>query len=385
MNTDTAGNVPVPAQDPSAQAANGAPQAENGLAPYAAPYGASSGCNTGSSCDSCTTCAAPRCCPWYASVAGLVMGRNQPNGVWTTYETGNNPNQLMKTPNADPEWQGGGDVRIGRFFGCNRWAIEFGYWGIGNFSDTRSMTHPNTVSSPLLFQDLEFGVGNPVQDLFDVADEHRLTRRNELYNIELNLIQGYLPTMSCQNCTGRFLVGFRYFQFDEDLSLETLDQGGTWGGNGGLDQATLSDSVQNSLIGAQIGYMLERRIGSRFSAFITPKIGIYGNHIRNHGRLYRGDGTVATPTAFSNVSGSYPVNSTKDVVSFLTEVDLGLRYRLTEHWSLFGGYRVVVINGIGLSDNQIPQYIVDLPEVSAIDSNGSLVLQGGFFGAGYSF
>jgi hypothetical protein len=35
--------------------------------------------------DDCT-CGLPSCCcsPWFASVAGLVMGRNNPNAFWTT-------------------------------------------------------------------------------------------------------------------------------------------------------------------------------------------------------------------------------------------------------------------------------------------------------------
>jgi hypothetical protein len=313
------------------------------------------------------------------------MGRNQPNSVWTTYETGNNPNQLMSTPDANLNWQGGGDLRIGRFFGCSRWALEFGYWGIGQLGDSQSMTHPSTVSSPLLFQDIEFGVGNPVQDLFDVADEHRLTRSNEFYNVEINIIKGFLPNAACQKCTGRPLLGFRYFQFNEDLIFASLAAGGTWGGNGGLDEATMDSSVQNSLLGVQIGYLLEHRLGCRCSAFIAPKIGIYNNHIKNRFHLYRGDGTAATPTAFSGVSGSYPVESSTNIASFLSEVDLGFRYRLTQRWSFFGGYRVVIINGVGLSDNQIPQYVVDIPEISSIDTNGSLILHGAFFGAGFNF
>jgi hypothetical protein len=373
MNTDTAvSSMPAP------EAAGDSEVIDSSLA----PYDESADCND---CTSCTVCAPRRCCPWYVSAAGLVMGRNSPNGVWTSYETGNNPNQLTKTPDAESDWRGGGDIRIGRFFGCSRWALEFGFWGIDNYSDTQTTTHASTVSSPLLFQDLEFGVGNPVQTWFDVADVHRLSRHNDIYNFELNMIQGFLPNARCQNCTGRAMIGIRYFEFDEDLSFETLDQGGTFGGNGGLDEATLSDAVENSMIGVQVGYLLEHRIGCRLNAFITPKIGIYNNHIKNNFQLVRGDGTVASPTAASGAPGNYPVNTSKDIVSFLTEVDLGLRYQLTQRWSLFGGYRVVIINGVGLSDNQIPQYIVDVPEIADIDTNGSLVLQGAFFGAGFNF
>src|SRR4029078_9803248 len=42
-------------------------------------------------------CSLPSCgCGnWFGGVAGLVLGRNKANGFWTSYETGNNPNQLL--------------------------------------------------------------------------------------------------------------------------------------------------------------------------------------------------------------------------------------------------------------------------------------------------
>jgi hypothetical protein len=92
---------------------------------------------------------------------------------------------------------------------------------------------------------------------------------------------------------------------------------------------------------------------------------------------------VGAPTAFSGVSGSYPVDSSTDVVSFLTELNLGIDWQPTDHWSLVAGYRVLAVTGIGLADNQIPQYIVDIPEIAAIDHNANLILHGAFFGVAY--
>ena len=313
------------------------------------------------------------------------MGRNKPNRVWTTYENNNNSNQLMNTQDVNPNWTGGADLRLGRYFACRRWALELGFWSVDNFDATSSQTHANGVSSPLQFNDLEFAVGDPVQDYFDSAAEHRLSRTNELYNIELNIIHSNLTTSSNGVWSHRMLVGVRYFKFDEDLTFATLDQGGTWGGNGGLDEVTLRSSVNNSLVGVQLGCLFERPLGHRARFFITPKVGVYNNHIENNFDLRRGDGTAAKPSAFSNVSGSYPVESSTDVVSFLTEIDTGIDWQFAPNWTVYGGYRVVVISGIGLSDNQIPQFIVDIPEIANIDTNGELVLQGAFAGISRRF
>ena len=371
--------------------------------PTMAPCGASAGCGASNGCTSTYGNATygsggPSCGNgytgslfrnrprgvWYASAAGLYLQRSNPPRVWTTYENNNNSNQLMSTQQVDTNGRGGADLRLGRYFACNRWALELGYWSVSNFNDYATQTHANGVSSPLQFNDLEFAPSDAVVDYFDSASAHRLTRSNELHNIEVNAIAGIPSCQGCGRWSYQMLVGVRYFKFDEDLLFETLDQGGTWGGNGGLDEVRLSDSVSNDLIGAQVGCFMKRPIGSRANFFITPKFGIYNNHIENRFDLRRGDGTAAAPSAFSGVSGSYPVESSTDVVSFLSEVNLGMQYQMTNRWTLYGGYRVVAITGVGLADNQIPQFIVDIPEIADIDTDGSLVLHGAFFGVSYS-
>ncbi len=352
--------------------------------PYSPAFNAtgcpSYGCGNGQCAQ--TQCYQPRPrANWYASAAGLYMERDKPSRVWTTYENNNNSNQLMNTQAVNPDWEGGADLRLGRFFACDRWALEFGYWSLNNFEANSSQTHANGVSSPLQFNDLEFAVGDPVVSYFDSAAEHRLYRSNELHNVEMNLIEGKSATAGCSPWSHRMLVGVRYFKFDEDLSFDTLDQGGTWGGNGGLDEVYLDDTTKNDLVGAQIGCIFQRQVGSRTKFFVTPKFGVYNNHISHRFDLRRGDGTAAMPSAFSGVSGSYPVESSTDVVSFLTEANIGLEYQASPLWTLFGGYRVVILTNVGLTDNQMPQFIVDIPEIADIDTDGSLVLQGAFFGA----
>lgn len=321
---------------------------------------------------------------WHISAAGLIMGRSKPSRVWTTYEANNNPNQLMRTDNAAPDWEGGFEFHIGRKVACDTFAVDFVYWKLGDLQASTSQTHANFVSTPLLFNDLEFGTGDPVQNYFDTAEEHRISRRDSIQNVELNFLEVASSCGSCSCWRSRKSIGVRYFQFNEDLLLSTLDQGGTWGGNGGANEVIMSSSIENRLIGVQLGYHLGRQWGERTTLFIAPKLGIYNNHIEHRFDLRRGDGVAAMPTAFSGVNGSYPVESTSNVVSFLTEVNLGFSWQATCNCSLFTGYRVVALTGMGLADSQIPQYIVDLPEIADINHQDSLVLHGAFFGVAYS-
>ena len=317
---------------------------------------------------------------WYAVGMGLFLDRSEPRRIWTTYENNNNANQLMNTQHATTDWQGGADIRIGRCFDCNRGALELGYWSVGSFSGSASQNHTSFVSSPLLFNDLEFGAADPVADYFDSAEEHRLRRTNELHNIELNLMQGLSQGGACNRWAYRMMVGVRYFKFDEELSLSTLDQGGTWGGNGGLNEVVLRSSTSNDLVGVQVGCSCERQISCRTRFFATPKFGVYNNRIEHQFDLRRGDGTAAMPSATSGITGTYPVDTSNDVIAFLSEINVGLQYQLGCRWSLSGGYRTVVLSQIGLADNQIPQYIIDIPEIADINSDASLILHGAFFG-----
>jgi len=313
------------------------------------------------------------------------MGRDDANKVWTTYESGNEPNQLMNTEDIGLSWRGGGEIRFGRSFCCGAWALEATYWTLESFDGFVSQSHASGVSTPLNIGWIEFAPGDPLLDYFDNAAEHRLWRNNEIHSVEVDLVRkrmfgGYEVPFGV-DCS----LGIRYFRFDEDLLFGSLAAGGTWGANGGQDEAYISDRITNSLLGFQIGFHADYRLWRNLYIFATPEFGIYNNEIVNDFRLYRGDGTVAQIDPASGMIESYPVHSTKDVVSFLTQIDLGLEWRFAERWSAEVGYRVVAVTGVGLADNQIPPYIIDVPEIRDIDYNGDLVVHGGFAGLTYRF
>jgi hypothetical protein len=322
---------------------------------------------------------------WFVSARGLMMGRNGTNRLWTTYESNNNPNQMMNS-DLDMGWSGGGEIRFGRWFCCGTVGVESVYWTLdpmnawasAGFSDGR------TVGTPLLVNDIEFndGVNPPVNGtaLFDGARRHSLHRVNEFQNVEVNMLFSQPETM----CEGLLDVdvfaGARYFRFYDSLRFASLAGGGTWGGSG-TDEAYLNDRVINNLVGAQLGCNVNYLLGYNLRLFFNPSIGAYNNHIQNLFELYRGDGVVATPTAASGMQAySYPVNSHKDVLAFLTQIDLGLDWQFAPNWNAYIGYRVLIATGIGNADAQIPPYVVDIPEIADIDYNGELILHGAFAG-----
>ena len=368
---------------------------------------------------------------WFASVAGLMMTRHEPNRLWTTYETGNEPNQI---PTFRPfEWSGGGEVRLGRWFGCEpccpdpcetpcetdcgspcgcspcgspygstygspygspyggqwgppgRWGLVATYWALDAMNGYVAQAVPGgSVSTPLIVSDIEFGGVNGTI-YFDSAQEHRVWRQSEFRSIELEFLRspvnpGWYGTVGID-----WSVGVRYFRFEDDWTFGSLDIGGTWGGNGGLNEAYFHDNVVNDLLGVQMGFNFDWHVSHNLRLFLVPEFGIYNNHIKHVFEAYRGDGTVANPTAASGMTGTYPVRSSDDVVSFMTQIDLGLEWQFTPRWSAFAGYRVLFATGIALADDQIPTYIVDIPELADIDHNANLVLHGAFAGVTYRF
>jgi len=326
--------------------------------------------------DCCDPCVA--CCPmnWYATVRGLVMSRNDANHVWVSYENGVNENQLMNTE-MSLDWKGGIEARLGRQFCCGQWALEATYWTLDGFSGFSSVRPAAGVSSPLMFFDVAEAEG-----FFDGAVEHRLWRDNEVHNVELNLIRNALGYGGYDAFDARWLVGIRFFRFDEDLIFGSLGAGGVAFGDDPSVEGYFADGVENNLVGAQFGLDLGYRRGN-WRLFAAPKVGIYNNHIKHYFAGYSGDGQLFTVTAEGYPP--YPVVSSTDVVSFLTEIDVGLQWRFAPRWSAEIGYRVTVATAMALADHQIPPYVVDTPELADIDTNGHLLLHGGFAGLTFWF
>jgi hypothetical protein len=135
-------------------------QAAPAPAPMAAP---DAGVAEGNCLDGCCD----DCCPvWFGSVAGLVLGRDNPNPFWTSYESGNNANQVMNTEDAKADWNGGAEITFGRWFDCgwlssgccdarNGLAVEYFFvTPMTGFASVRGDQFPGgTVSTTIDLQD----------------------------------------------------------------------------------------------------------------------------------------------------------------------------------------------------------------------------------------
>ncbi|HYW79296.1 MAG TPA: BBP7 family outer membrane beta-barrel protein [Thermoguttaceae bacterium] len=331
----------------------------------------------------------PGCCsPWYMSMSTVVLGRNKPNKLWTSYETGAPSNLLRNTHDMGFEWQWGNEIRFGRRFGGDQWALEVGYWTLYPMEGDIRTTHASSVSSTLDVADVEFNAISGTE-WFDNALRHRLQRRDEVHNVELNLIRFSSMVATAEDpWSADWSMGLRYFRFQEQLifSSDADNTRAVFVGDPTLDTtALLNDRVTNSLFGFQLGCDLDYRLFSRLRFFANPRIGIYNNRIKHEFQAYLSDATVATPSAASGQTGTYPVESSVDAFSFITQLDMGFELQVAPNWTAQGGYRMMVATGMGLSDHQIPDAVVNIDELADIDRNGELILHGAYFNVIYDY
>lgn len=313
--------------------------------------------------------------PWFGALGGVVMTRDHANRFWTSFDVNNPANQILNTREASADWRAGGEVSVGRRFGCNaQWGVVGTFWAIDRmegFASVRDLN--NNINTPIDLGFVNIGA-NPATDFFDNAREHRIWRTNELYNLEINFLRyGLTP-----DCTWRMqaalLGGVRWLRFDERLIFGSVAGGSEFGSNGGADEAYLSVREENDLVGFQLGTALSYYLLPRLRLYATPVVGIFGNDIRQRVHLYRGDG----------VEG-FDLASHKTDFSLLGQIDAGLSWQFAEHWRAYGAYRVIGVSGIALADGQIPPFLIDTPAIQDIDSNGNLILHGAVFGVQFSY
>ena len=350
------------------------------------------------SCDDCGRISCSCRSGWYGGIYGVMMTRDDENNRWLSFDSDFVTQHLLDSRDADMPWSYGGEVRLGRLFNCDRNAIEAVYWGI--FPDQQEANVlgaglTGQLNTTLSFNALEYdnmagGVPNPlpVTNYYDGVERHRLRRNYELYNIEVNLLQLPCIATPCGPCgpvgpryRGTWFAGLRYLRFGENFNFASDHTTNVFGDDVDEEMFYFID-VQNHLIGGQIGGRGEWFFcNGRLSLFAGAKAGIFGNHMTHQHFIggAAGAATVDLPGT-PNDGVAIDIESNRDDLSFIGELDLGMGYAINHCWTFRAGYRVVGVSGIALSTNQIPNSFSDIEGVRNINSNGSLLLHGGYAG-----
>jgi hypothetical protein len=332
-------------------------------------------------CNGCEGLSGACCCPWYVSVSALVLNRTGANRVWTSNEPPPHEDIQLSSTDIPTAWQWGGEVTIGHRFccACVPYAIEGTYWSTAPLTGSQEVTNPDppyTLNTPLNLNALSFG-GVDATTWFEGAQAQRIQRHDELQNAEINLVHEQLAWACDSPWDVGWLVGVRYFRFHDYLRVTSV-------ANDGISEAYFSDGITNNFIGAQVGFELAYHLCPSVRLFITPKVGIYNNYIDSdfQAQARAGNGPYVTGTT---PYGDFPAHGTRNNVAFLTQIDVGADWQFAQNWSARVGYRVVALTGVGLADDQFPQYMCDIPEMEYVAHSGSLVLHGAFAGLTYCF
>jgi len=339
-------------------------------------------------------------CPnvWYASGQGLFMTKDFRHGFNTSIDDWDSNVVLGNCGCIAGDLVGGFEVTVGRTFcGCQN-ALEVTYWGLfpgENWKSAYDYDMAGNLDTTLNFSDVDYDDGNgnvgPVQDWYNDSRRHSVVAEYNVNSVEINLLGqtcgGNILNSCCVNPCGPCLsfgwsAGLRYFQFNERFMFGTDDVDYDW--TGASNEIWYENEVTNDMIGFQLGGELNYRFAKCWSVFVNGKAGVYGNHATNQQSVYGSNG-YATMNNGAWAGEDFWIESSTTDLAMLAQLDLGVKWQVNCNWSLTAGYRVVGVSGVALYADQLPTDFSNYDVISDIDTNGSLLLHGGFAGVEFCF
>jgi len=309
---------------------------------------------------------------WFYGASGLVMTRTLPGGATTMQPTA--AGQLA-TSDAGVGWPGGVDLHIGRWFGPGQHqAIEMIYWGVYQLGSSATLAAgPPGIDAIPQAPGASVG-GIPASGFLSGAARQRIERADVVNDVEINWVYSlwdrpeFLPRERELNLI--WLAGFRFFQVNDQLTLTSSSS------DPALGSLDLGVATNNNIYGGQVGAKFDWRFLPSMRLAIVPKFMIGGNAITNTSTLATPAGTPAT------FAGGTPARAFSElgVFSWLGSVDTGLAWDVTDHWSLWLGYRVVGVGNIAQADDQWPAVISSPASLSGITAGSETIIHGGFAG-----
>ncbi len=231
---------------------------------------------------------------------------------------------------------------------CYSW--EFSYFGVNGWTGSGVAAGDQNLAIPGI---LGFATNN-----FLFADEIRAVYRSRLHNLEANCIKS-----CCSDCRTQldFLLGFRFIALNEDFSLIGTDL---------LEGTSSYDvSTNNYLYGLQMGGRMTQWMGP-WAVRVTGKAGLMLNDA----------GQRQTVTDFPDdfVVRQVPRVSGNSA-AMLGEIELTLMRRITNVWSIRGGYSVLGLGGLALAPDQL-DFTLTPTSGTGLATNGFALFHGAHVG-----
>lgn len=351
---------------------------------------------------------------------------NSNRSALITYDNGV---PVITNDDLDPDTQLGFDAHVGRYIGCGRYGLDFGYmlWDPGTVSQSIFDNGAGLRLTIPALQTVSINRGGGATTVYDDYDTNatriRASRDMRVQSAEVNLVSfglmgarrlgscapaslfgnadgghghhGYRPHSTgffggatgplARACSGRVRVltshGFRWFQLEDDLEIAGEVDGV---GGYGAEDLYYDLETENNLFGYQFGSRLSYCLGGRTMINIGGKAGVYGNDARFVQRL----GTRSI-MAYTDSQGAGPgdiYTEQSDVgIAALCEVDLGLGYRISNRLTARGGYRVLAASGVATTVGQMPVEYTTAASAGLVRADNSLILHGAYVGFDYNW
>jgi hypothetical protein len=374
------------------------PDYENAL------YGDSAGdaCGLGGDCGTC--------CPHFYTYGNVLwMTREKRGGFVTSVDSVTlNPRLFFCDPGFGGEWYGGFEVGGGWILGgcgcgdscgsccggcCGTTALEIVYWGL--FPETSEQNPTDPLISLIDFGDLNYAgaPGGTLDTLYSPAEMHRILYKYDFNSVEVQLVgngqlggpMGGARTMSSMGSRFGFgwLAGFRYIDYSEGFLFSADNDDTTFSND--ADEAHYQVSLDNDLIGFQVGSGFNFWWTERVSTYAIGKVGIYNNHVRQLQQIYGTAGPVTINNG-PNTGEEFFVQSSKDELAVVGQIDIGARWAINQRWALDAGYRIVGMSGVAIAEDNVQRgNFQNLEGIADIQTQGMVLLHGGYAGVTYSW
>lgn len=360
-------------------------------------------CCADSCCQDVLRC---RPCPKFAVWGGgLIMDRSNQSDIAMSRDV-DSRQTLLGTGDADQPWSGGFEVGAAWIMPncCN--AIAFNFWGLYPGMPDGYLSAPDQPGGvePAMrgLDELDYFDGTTTHNVHDLmtttAGAHYIQSTYAFNSLELNFLGntqawGLVPFGTGGNCNGcnacgpgclqmGWLAGFRYFQFDERSCLHTDADDDTIGEPGDINELVHFMNTQNSLWGFQMGGQGAWYVTNCFSFYGNGRFGVFNNHVTSE-QFIRGDAGNAYINSGAFTGTQYSVSNSRNVLAGMGQIELGARYQMGNHWSMYGGYRVVGLSGVATAPSQISGNFSD--PVTTVNASDSVLLHGAILGAQYAW
>ena len=246
------------------------------------------------------------------------------------------------------EYEFGGRYTVGRLLDCvNGW--EAVYAGPFDWQRGASVTGAANLQSRLSAFN---GYTAADIDSFNNADAHTQVYRAQLHSIEVNRRWWSWDVLST-------MIGVRFIDYEEDYIFASTNIAN---GNG-----LFVESIDNQMVGAQLGGDLIFPVSLRANVGIRGKAGVYANFDERNTFL-RNDGTVLLNSGDNDVD-----------VAGLAEVGVFANYQIVPSIRLTAGYEFWYMPGMATVPEQQPHLITPASGTAVADSH-DLFLHGGSAG-----